>query len=87
MVSQTRQKSYVFFLNHIVYTDVLNLTNGLKGAPDMKKDNESKALTQEELDLVTGGGSENPTADDLSDRQGTPGKNNDHELPGGHVIS
>lgn len=54
----------------------------------MKNENEKRLLTNEEMELVTGGGEETPKADDLSEQnKGEPEKNNSRPLPGGNVIS
>lgn len=66
----------------------MNLTNELKGVMTMKNENEKRLLTNEEMELVTGGGEETPKADDLSEQnKGEPEKNNPRPLPGGNVIS
>lgn len=54
----------------------------------MKNENEKRLLTNEEMELVTGGGEETPKADDLSDQnKNEPERNNPRPLPGGQVIS
>ena len=55
----------------------------------MKSENEKRVLTNEEAELVTGGGDETPIPDDLSgrDRSQPEKKNNDYSIPDGKVIT
>ena len=54
----------------------------------MKNENEKKALTDEEMNFVTGGGDETPVPDDLSEQnKGQPERGDRLPLPDGRVIS